>query len=44
MTSQQRSRAVQEFSENKQVHVMIMGLKAGGLGLNLTVANRGILV
>ncbi|PMD54536.1 uncharacterized protein K444DRAFT_617884 [Hyaloscypha bicolor E] len=44
MTSQQRTRAVQEFHGNKQVHVMIMGLKAGGLGLNLTCANRGILV
>lgn len=44
MTSQQRTQAVQGFHKDKQIHVMIMGLKAGGLGLNLTCANRGVLV
>jgi hypothetical protein len=44
MTSQQRTLAIKEFHANKAIHVMILGLKAGGLGLNLTCANRGILV
>ena len=44
MTSQQRNRAVKEFYADKTIHAMILGLKAGGLGLNLTCANRGILV
>ncbi len=44
MTSQQRHRAVKEFHADKSIRAMILGLKAGGLGLNLTCANRGILM
>jgi SNF2 family DNA or RNA helicase len=44
MTSQQRTRAIKKFHEKPKIHVMILGLKAGGVGLNLTCANRGILV
>jgi SNF2 family DNA or RNA helicase len=44
MTSKQRNSAVKEFYADKTIHAMVLGLKAGGLGLNLTCANRGILV
>ncbi|MBK8698114.1 MAG: DEAD/DEAH box helicase [Saprospiraceae bacterium] len=35
----ERSRAVQQFSEDKDVQVFLISLKAGGVGLNLTAAN-----
>ncbi|KAE9380352.1 hypothetical protein N431DRAFT_361945 [Stipitochalara longipes BDJ] len=44
MTSKQRTRAIKKFHEDAKIHIMILGLKAGGVGLNLTCANRGILV
>ncbi len=34
-----REEVVEEFSENKDVKVLIMTLKTGGVGLNLTVAS-----
>jgi SNF2 family DNA or RNA helicase len=33
------SQAVSEFKENPDVTVMLISLKAGGVALNLTVAN-----
>jgi len=35
-----RTKAVQEFHSNPDIKLMIAGLKCGGQGLNLTVANR----
>ncbi len=43
MTLQAREKAVREFgAEDHNVRIMIAGLKCGGQGLNLTMANRVI--
>ena len=40
MNSQQRSAAINAFQTNPDVQVFLVSLKAGGVGLNLTAANR----
>ncbi|KAF4627636.1 hypothetical protein G7Y89_g10521 [Cudoniella acicularis] len=40
MSHKQRDKAVELFRTNNNIKVMIAGLKCGGLGLNLTCANR----
>jgi SNF2 family DNA or RNA helicase len=36
--------AAREFKKNKKTKIMLLSLKAGGVGLNLTVANHVIRV
>ncbi|KAI3649497.1 hypothetical protein MP228_005129 [Amoeboaphelidium protococcarum] len=36
----QRQEALQQFKNDQSVHVLIMSLKAGGVGINLTCATR----
>lgn len=43
MTTQARHKAVQEFNApDSGLRIMVAGLKCGGQGLNLTMANRVI--
>jgi SNF2 family DNA or RNA helicase len=42
MTLKQREKAIQMFRDQKNIRVMVAGLKCGGLGLNLNFANRVI--
>ncbi|KAI1463656.1 SNF2 family N-terminal domain-containing protein [Daldinia caldariorum] len=44
MTAIKRDEAVNEFTENPEVKVMLVSLKAGNAGLNLTVASQVILM
>lgn len=44
MNDLQRNAAIKEFKDVEEVHVMIMMLKCGSIGLNLTWANRAIVV
>ncbi len=39
-----RKKVVEEFQHNRDVKVFLISLKAGGVGLNLTAANRVILM
>lgn len=39
-----RDKAVLEFAENKETKVMLASLKAGGVGLNLTMASKVIII
>jgi DNA repair protein RAD16 len=39
MTIEQRDKAVTDFRENPEIKVLLISLKAGGVALNLTVAN-----
>ena len=39
-----RDDALKEFRENSSVRVLLMSLKAGGVALNLTVANEAYLL
>lgn len=39
-----RDAAVKRFNESKKVKCMLMSLKAGGVGLNMTGGNRAILL
>ena len=40
MSMQKRKQAVQKFSEDNDIVVFMLSIKAGGVGLNLTVANH----
>ena len=44
MSRDERSKAIDEFRNKKRVEVMLVSLRAGGLGLNLTAASRAYLV
>ncbi|KAM0179575.1 hypothetical protein ACHAPF_002859 [Botrytis cinerea] len=44
MSKRNRANALDSFENMKEVTVMIMGLKVGGVGLNITCANRAIMV
>jgi hypothetical protein len=39
MSQQQRERALKDFSSVRDVRVMVISLKAGGVGLNLVAAS-----
>lgn len=42
MTAQARNKAVESFQNGNESSIMVVSLKAGGLGLNLTAASRVI--
>jgi SNF2 family DNA or RNA helicase len=42
MSLKQREKAIQMFREQKNMQIMVAGLKCSGLGLNLSFANRVI--
>ncbi|TEY61183.1 hypothetical protein BOTCAL_0173g00160 [Botryotinia calthae] len=44
MSKRKRAAAMDSFENMKEVTVMIMGLQVGGVGLNITCANRAIMV
>jgi SNF2 family DNA or RNA helicase len=44
MQVQARQRAIRLFREDPSVKVFLISLKAGGLGLNLTAANKVVLI
>ncbi|CAI5483785.1 unnamed protein product [Closterium sp. Yama58-4] len=44
MAQQQRERAINEFRENPKVEVLLVSLKAGGVGLNLTAASHAFVM
>lgn len=44
MKEQDRSDALNEFKTSPSVNILIIGLKVGGVGLNLMFANRAIIV
>ena len=39
MSQEQRERALQDFNRRAECRVMVISLKAGGVGLNLTAAS-----
>lgn len=44
MTHEERSKSLFDFDNEPDCKIMIMSLKAGGVGLNLTMANKVIIV
>ena len=44
MTYQSRNNVIKEFRDKEETHIMIASLKCGGVGLNLTMANRVICI
>lgn len=44
LNQQQRERVIREFSENPHILVMLISLKAGGVGINLTAASNVFLL
>ncbi|CAM9541697.1 unnamed protein product, partial [Discosporangium mesarthrocarpum] len=44
MNQQQRERALRSFSKDERVTIMLISLKAGGVGLNLTAASMVFLL
>lgn len=40
MSHEARDEAITHFETNKNIKVLVAGLKCGGVGLNLTMANR----
>lgn len=44
MNIQSRDEALRDFREDSSVRVLLMSLKAGGVALNLTVANEAYLL
>ena len=44
MSQAKREKAVQDFKNEDHIQVMVMSLKAGGLGLNLTCASLVLLM
>jgi len=44
MKRSDRDAAVKRFNDSKKVKCMLMSLKAGGVGLNMTGGNRAILL
>ncbi|KAI0474921.1 SNF2 family N-terminal domain-containing protein [Xylariaceae sp. FL0804] len=43
MTKEAREKAIKKFREDDGIKVMLMSLRAGNVGLNLTVANRVVI-
>jgi len=41
---QQRERVIKEFSEDRGILVLLMSLKAGGVGINLTAASNAFVM
>ncbi|KAL6577425.1 DNA repair protein rad5a [Orobanche minor] len=44
LTQQQRERVIKQFSEEDDVKVLLMSLKAGGVGINLTAASNAFVM
>ncbi|CAI5954265.1 unnamed protein product [Closterium sp. NIES-65] len=44
MSQQQRERAINELKDNPKVEVLLVSLKAGGVGLNLTAASHAFVM
>lgn len=44
MNVQSRDEALRDFREDSSIRVLLMSLKAGGVALNLTVANEAYLL
>ncbi|KAJ5587530.1 uncharacterized protein N7459_003295 [Penicillium hispanicum] len=44
MTMDSRTKSIEEFQKNPQIKVMISSLKAGGVGIDLSAANKCILL
>lgn len=44
LSQKQREKVLKEFNESKEKTVMLMSLKAGGVGLNLTAASNAFLM
>jgi SNF2 family DNA or RNA helicase len=44
MTQSERADTLKSFEKTAEVTVLLIGLKVGGVGLNLTCANRAIMV
>lgn len=44
LNQQQREKVINEFSEDKNILVLLMSLKAGGVGINLTAASNAFLM
>ena len=44
MSHQARDQAIKQFTEDGNMKVMVASLKCGGVGLNLTMASRGICI
>ena len=44
MSFDSRARAVRKFTDEPECKVLLAAMKAGGVGLNLTAANRVILI
>lgn len=44
MSQKTRAKAVEMFGNNPKIKVLVSGLKCGGLGLNLTFANKVVSV
>ncbi|XP_020110775.1 putative SWI/SNF-related matrix-associated actin-dependent regulator of chromatin subfamily A member 3-like 2 isoform X2 [Ananas comosus] len=44
LNQQQRERVIKEFTEDKNILVLLMSLKAGGVGINLTAASNAFVM
>ncbi|KAL6634483.1 hypothetical protein ACP70R_027154 [Stipagrostis hirtigluma subsp. patula] len=44
LNHQQREKVIKEFSEDKSITVLLMSLKAGGVGINLTAASNAFVM
>jgi SNF2 family DNA or RNA helicase len=44
LAQKKRAEVLEEFKKNPKIQVFLISLKAGGVGLNLTVANHAFLV
>ncbi|KAL6899143.1 hypothetical protein ACP4OV_005801 [Aristida adscensionis] len=44
LNHQQREKVIKEFSEDKTILVLLMSLKAGGVGINLTAASNAFVM
>ncbi|XP_073007051.1 DNA repair protein RAD5A isoform X1 [Typha latifolia] len=44
LNQQQREKVIKEFSEDKNILVLLMSLKAGGVGINLTAASNAFVM
>jgi len=44
LAQKKRAEVLEEFKTNNTIHVFLISLKAGGVGLNLVVANHAFLI
>ncbi|KAL5709627.1 DNA repair protein rad5a [Ranunculus cassubicifolius] len=44
LSQQQREKVIKQFSEEKSIMVLLMSLKAGGVGINLTAASNAFVM